>query len=143
VKNYDPKRYELVFKGVQVQGYAAGTFIQVARQTETFSDDVGALGDVVRIKSHDLRGTVTITLQSTSPTNDLLSAFATVGEEGETIDGDVGDVLLKDLNGLTTASAREAWIVKKPDLDVSVEHPNRVWVIRCAKLKSHVGGALR
>jgi hypothetical protein len=97
----------------------------------------------VRIKSHDLRGTVTITLQSTSPTNDLLSAFATVGEEGETIDGDVGDVLLKDLNGLTTASAREAWIVKKPDLDVSVEHPNRVWVIRCAKLKSHVGGALR
>ncbi len=143
MKNYDPKRFVLIFKGIKLQGFADATFIQVARATDTFSDVVGAQGDVVRVKSHDQRGTVTATLQYASPINDLLSALAVVGEEGTTVDGDVGDLLLKDLNGTTVAACQEAWIQKQPDIDVSVESPNRVWVFRCAKLKLVVGGALR
>jgi hypothetical protein len=143
MKNHDPKRYVLVFKGHQLRGYADGTFIEVERLTDTFSESVGAQGDVVRIKSHDRRGTVTAQLQSASPSNDVLSAWAIAGEEGNTVDADVGALLVKDLNGTTVASAMEAWIVKPPNIGVATDHSPRQWVFRCANLKMLVGGSLR
>jgi hypothetical protein len=143
VKTYDPQSVQLVFKGIPFRGFADGTFISVERLTDTFGESVGAQGDVVRVRSRDRRGTVTATLQGTSPTNDLLSAIAIDDEEPSAADyaAGVGDLALKDLNGTTLAFAEHAWIVKLPNVDYATEHTPRQWVIRCAKLKLHVGGA--
>lgn len=144
MKNYDPKQYIVVFKGIQLRGYADGTFIEVERVTDTFSEAVGAQGDVVRVKSNDRRGSITVTLQMASPANDILSAFANgVDDDNQAPDFDVGAILVKDLNGSTVAAAQEAWIVKPPNITAAVEHTNRAWVFRCADLKMIVGGMLR
>lgn len=143
MKNYDPKQYVLVFKGIRFRGYHSGTVIEVERMTDTFTEDVGADGDVVRVRGHDRRGTVTVTLQGTSPVNDMLSLVAAVGEDEDNTDADVGSLTLKDLNGTTVAFASEAWIVKPPNVPVAMEHTPRVWVIRCAKLNLYVGGAAK
>lgn len=143
LKTYDPQSVQLVFNGIQFRGFADGTFITVERLTDTFSDTVGAQGDVVRTRSRDRRGTVTATLQGASPTNDLLSAIAIDDEDPEAGDyaAGVGDLAVKDLNGTTLAFAQEAWIVKLPNAEFATEHTPRQWVIRCAKLQLLVGGA--
>jgi hypothetical protein len=141
-KNHDPKRYVVVFGGHQVQGYASGTFVQVARESDSFSDEVGAGGDVVRSRTHDKRGSVTITLQAASPSNDVLSAFVIADELGVTVNAGVKPLLVKDLNGTTVATAAEAWVQKPAEIEGAAEHTNREWVIRCAQLNINVGGSI-
>lgn len=143
MKNYDPKRIVATWKAIAIVGYATGTFLQAERDNDTFTTEAGAQGDVVRTKSHDRRGKVTFTLQSTSPANDLLSVFALAGEEGNSVDADVGALLVKDLNGTTLLAAEEAWISKPPSVEYADTHQPRQWVLHCANLKMFVGGALR
>lgn len=142
MKTYDPKYYVVTFKGHQIQGPADGTFIKVSRMTDTVSSEAGAYGDVVRTRSHDRRGEVTITLLASSPSNDALSAFAAAGELGLEPDADVGPFMLKDINGTTVCLASEAWVRKPADVEGAKEHTPREWVLECAKLEMLVGGAL-
>jgi hypothetical protein len=142
-KNYDPLRYVVIFKGVQIRGYASGTFVNIERAEDSFTEDVGSGGDVVRVRSHNKSGTCTLTLQAASPSNDQLSAILAADEAGVTVDAGVGALLVKDLNGTTVASASSAWIRKPPAVEQGNEATNREWVIACANLKLFVGGAIR
>ena len=141
MKNYDPKRQTVSFKGVQLRGFQDGTFIEVERNTDTFTVEAGADGEPVRVRSHDKTGMVTVTLQGASPSNDLLSAFALAGEQGTTVNGDVGVLQVRDMNGTTVCIAAEAWIKKPPNFTAATEHTPRVWVFECGKLEMNIGGA--
>lgn len=143
MKNYDPKRQIVIFKGIQLRGFHAGTFIECERNSDTFTVESGADGEPVRTRSHDKTGTVKVTLQGASPSNDLLSAIMLAGEQGTTVDGDVGPIMVKDLNGTTVAIAAEAWIKKPANFTAASEHTPREWTFECGKLEILIGGALR
>lgn len=145
MKNYDPGLVIATFKGVVFQGFASGTTISAERTTDTFTSEVGNQGDVVRSRSRDRRGRVTFTLQSASPTNALLAGFVASIEESDGIDPtvDVGPLLIKDLNGATLITAREAWIVRPANVTYADVHSPREWVIEAANLKILGGGAIR
>lgn len=141
--NYDPGRIIVTFRGILFQGVASGTFVNVERDTDTFSDEVGAYGDVVRVRSRDKRGTVKVTLLSSSLTNDALSVLHS-RDEGNDDGGGLGygSLLIKDLNGTTLVSAKNAWLMKPADLEYGDEGGQREWTLKCAELNMFVGGSV-
>ena len=107
--NYDPARNILSVSGTQMGGFSDGTFINIARTVDSFEMSAGAAGDIVRRRINDKSGTVTLTLQQSSPSNDILSAQLALDELNGT---GFGPMVFRDLNGLTIASAAVAWIRK-------------------------------
>ena len=137
--NYDPKQYALVFNGLLIQGFASGTFISISKDTAPFSDIVGAYGEVTRVRSHDRRATVTITLTQASRSNEDLSVALNADQRAVNGAG-VGAFSLVDTLGRTIVSASQAWVQKAPDLSLSTELENREWEIRLADVEYFVAG---
>ena len=137
--NYDPGRVIVTFRGILIQGFADGTFVNAERTEDAFAKVVGASGDVTRVRSRDRSGEVTLTLQAASPTNDLLSAVAQIDESTGL---GYGPLLIKDLNGNTLLLAEQAWIRKAPAVEFGTDASNREWVFDCAALDMTVGGAV-
>lgn len=140
-KNFDPNQYFLSFAGILVRGFVSDTFIAAVRNEDSFSMAVGAQGDVVRVRSNDRSGLVTVTLQAESPTNDEFSDYIVADELA--IGGTLpGALLLKNGNGTTFISAENAWLMKPADVEVGTDASPREWVIACAELNMFVGGAI-
>lgn len=139
-KNYDPDQIKITFAGIEIKGYADGTFVTTERAVDAFSMAVGGTGDVTRVRSRNRTGSVTLTLMAAAPTNESLSAKAIADEN----DGSgSGDFQIKDLNGTLLASAADAWIRKLPNIEQGTEASNREWVIDCAELIiENVGSAV-
>jgi hypothetical protein len=136
-QHYDPDRVLFSFGTILVSGYASGTFIKASRSEDQFSKDVGAQGDVTRVRNRDKSGEVTVTLQAGAPCNDLLSAAALFDD---TTGLGFAPLFLKDLNGTTICEANIAWIKKPADVERSSEASNTEWTFECAQLFMHVGG---
>jgi hypothetical protein len=135
VKQYDPKLITLQFAGIIVEGYADGSFVEIEEETEGFEDYSGTDGSVSRSKSSDERGTVTIKLAQTSPTNVLFSSLHQQDKD-EPNGAGVGQFLLEDRgNGTTLVRADEAWIMGRPKMDYERAVKEREWKIRLAKME--------
>lgn len=137
VKTYDPKQVVVSVGGIPISGYADGTFVNVTRDEDAFTKRTGADGEASRAKSNNRGGSITVTLQQTSLSNDALSALALVDEN--TGDG-VVPVIVKDVRGTTLCYSSAGWIKKMPDAEFSKEIQDREWVIDCADLRFNVGG---
>lgn len=137
MQTFDPKLVVLTFMGVPITGYADDTFINAERDEDAFNKNVGAQGDVARVKTNNKSGSVTIVLQQTSLSNDFLSGIAAVDENLGT---GVGPLMGKDIGGTTVMFSAAAWIRKLPATPMSKELQTREWIIDCGKLELNVGG---
>lgn len=135
---YDPKSTTLIVAGVVVSGYADGSFIKVKRNKETFTQKVGAHGDVVDVRSTDKTGTITATILANSNTNDAFSALL-AADELAPYGSMAVPLMIKDANG-TTLIAGSGRIKKWPDIEFSVDEPSREWEFICSNLQFFVGG---
>jgi len=138
-KNYDPGRVIVVFNGVQLQGYGPDTFVKCSRDEDAFEEQVGANGDVVRVRNRNRMGKVVVTLQDASPSNDLLSIMA---QSDELTGLNYGPLMVKDLNGTTLVQAANAWIKKTSDVEYAADAGVNEWTIACAELEMFAGGEL-
>ena len=138
---YDSNQVQVSFSGIPVQGYADGDFLTIAMETPAFTSVVGTDGEVSRSKSNDLRATITITLMSTSITNDLFSAIYTADLAADGGAG-VGGLQVVDVNGTSLFTAGNAWITKIPDVTYGREASERSWELQCDKLVAFQGGNL-
>lgn len=136
---WDPGKCTVSFAGIVLNGFASGTFIKIAYNSDAFTVQAGAQGDTVRVRSRDATGTMEVTLQSSSPCNDLLTAKAKVDRASGT---GYGPILATDLNGTSIARASRAWIKKIPDMEWATDPSDRVWVLEIADLELEQGGAV-
>lgn len=127
VRTYNPDRIVLLVGGAQMQGYAEDQFVNIAPMADRVTSKAGADGEVARAIGSDRRHTVTITLQQTSPSNDVLSGFATADDL--TCGGAAFPIMVQDLCGRTMFAATAAWVSKAPELGFSAEVSDRVWEI--------------
>jgi len=139
MKVYDASEVTVSLGGVPLSGYADGDFCRIEEDADRFSDQVGADGEVVRSKSNDRRATVTIILQQSSDSNDVLSGIYTLDANSPNGLG-VGALLIRDRNGRSIYTAGQAWIAKRPSVTFGKESGTREWKIRCAKLLPFDGG---
>jgi hypothetical protein len=137
VRTFDPALVVCIIGGAAAHGYADGSFIKIERGKDAFSKYVGADGEVSRAKSNDRSGVLTLTLDQTSPYNDILSGYALLDE----VDNDgVVPVAIKDLSGNSTFFSGHGWVRKMPDVEYSTEIGTREWVIELAQINYFVGG---
>jgi hypothetical protein len=134
---YDPSDVTTVFAGVEVFGFADGTFISVDKAEDTYSIVVGATGTVTRVRNRNNSGTIKITLQASSGCNDLLSDLHSEDLLNNSL---VGPLLIKDVTGTTVVASAESWIVRSSPIEFGKDASNREWVIQCSSLIIHSGG---
>lgn len=79
VTTYDAKDVAVIVDSSYLTGFAEGTFVSWAKDEENFSVSVGAQGDVARAKVNNPLGTITVTLQQTSPQVAMLNNLANAG----------------------------------------------------------------
>ncbi len=137
VRSYDPGMVILTVGGTPINGFADGTFINVARSEDSFTKVSGADGIVSRARSRDKSGEITVTLAQTSPSNDVLTALNALDER--TGQG-VVPVQCKDLSGRSTHFSAFAWVRKPADAEYSKGITDREWILDCADLDTGVAG---
>jgi hypothetical protein len=138
VRTYDPAQVVCTFLGVPLSGFADGTFIKVAFDEDSYSKQVGADGEAARARNQNLGGSIALTLQQSSASNDILSANWAADRAGL----GAGPFMVKDLNGTTLAVAPVAWIKKLPDAEFGKELGSREWTFDTGRLVEVVGGNL-
>lgn len=137
VKTYDPQKVALSLGGQIMSGFADGTFISIERDENSFEKVTGADGDVSRSKTANKSATLTLTLNQTSPSNDILSALAALDEVASS---GVFPVILKDNSGTTVVSSGAGWIRKPPTSGFGKVIETREWVIDLAATIFFIGG---
>ncbi len=134
---FDPALVIVSIGGVTMHGFADGTFVNVERERDTFTKNVGADGEVTRVKTNDKSGMLSLTLQQASGSNDLLSGFAQLDEQANS---GIVPVLIEDKSGRTVLFSAEGWIRKPPAVEFGNEASTREWVLDLAKIDYFVGG---
>lgn len=136
-RTYNPALVSIVYGPKLITGFADDTAITVERMSDTWNDQVGTDGFVTRSPSNDKRGTITINLTQSSPSNDDLQAMATADE----MTGNAAaPVLVRDASGRTICSGDTAWVTKPPASEFGRSITNRQWVLRVANLVIFTGG---
>lgn len=137
VQTYSSQQVQVIVAGVPMTGVGDGDFCKISRDEDAFKKIVGADGVASRSRNANQGGTIEITLQSTSPSNAVLSAQATIDELFAT---GVSSCVVKDVSGSTICNAQNAWVKKKPDVTFAKEQNTRVWILDCDRLTMNVGG---
>ena len=137
---YSPDDVDVIFKGITITGFADGTFIDIEREVDTFTKKVGSLGDVVRTKSLNKSGKITITLLDAHPINDSL---ATVISEDEESGAATGAFTMKDRAGQSEARATDAWCMKVPKISRAEKSGNNVYVFEAASIFIKHAGSVK
>lgn len=138
VRTYDPKRVNVTFGASQITGYAEDTFVGIEEITDGVTRQAGADGEVARAMSSDTGVRITLTLQQTSRSNDLLSGYL----RADRLSGGGGalPVTVTDLRGTTLVAAAAAWVVKSANVELGSTLGNREWTIETGPAEVHVGG---
>lgn len=134
---FNPKKVSVYFKGKILSGFAPGSFVEWARNGDSFAVEVGADGEGARVASQDFSGTVKVMLQQTSRSNDDLSALIEADEQTQ---DQTGPLFVKDASGRTLLSAPEAWIKKPADGSFGKDLSPREWIFESALIKLTIGG---
>lgn len=133
-KIYNADEVSMVFGALPIAGgLNDGEFCKIEMVSDAFEDVAGTDGEVTRTKTNDRRATVTLTLMQTSDWNKALSLLH---EADKNTAGGTGvlPLLIKDNNGIGIWTAKDAWIVKAPDLTFDRTATSREWQFRCAAL---------
>lgn len=137
VYTYAADAVQIIVGGVPMSGLADGTFVSISRDEQAYNKVTGADGSTSRAKTANRAGSITLTLQQTSPSNDVLSGFMIADEES---DSGVVSVMVKDTSGRTLHYASSAWVQQMPDQGFSKDIEEREWVLDCARIDALVGG---
>ena len=135
--NYDVSQVAVIVGGVPMEGFADGTRVTVEFDEEQFTKVTGSDGLTTRSKSNNYAGNVTITLQQSSRSNDVLSGLWNADRVNN---AGVVPILIKDNSGRTLWAAEHAWVQQMPSQEFGKESSDREWVLDTDKLTGIAGG---
>lgn len=139
LKQYSPKDVTMTFGGVPFSGFTDGDFITVEWDDDAFTLEKGADGETCWVANASYMGTVTVTLMSSSATNDYLSGIH-IGDRVSL--AGVLPLFIKDSspNGRDLVTAAEARIVKMPTITKGNDVGTREWTFKAGELIIYAGG---
>lgn len=121
VKQYDSKDCVITVDGVYITGLGED-MVSCGKDEDNFSTNVGAQGDVVVNRSHNRLGTITITVQGTSPQKSYLLGLANSGR--------MFDVWVINKSIKEKCGGSRAMMKKPPDLEQGAELADREFEIQ-------------
>lgn len=126
VRTYSPDRVMVLVSGAPMSGFAEDTFVEITPLADLSTMQVGADGEVARSIGTNKCCTVALTLQQTSPSNDILTGIL---ELDAATGAAIFPLMVQDLIGRTMFAVSQAWISKRPPLVFAREVSDRTWEI--------------
>lgn len=121
-RQYDPRDVNVIVDGEFLTGFAEGTFVSCEKEEDGYETYVGAQGEVTRSRNAHPIGTITVTLEHTSPSNNTLNRRANSGA--------IFPASMVDRNSRrATIGGSECWIQKPADEERGDEVSEVEWVI--------------
>lgn len=124
---YNARSHILTVGTDLITGFADGTGISIAWESNRTADKAGIYGDVAVSELNDLRATATITLLSTANSNVALNRRAEFRL--------YGPFELRTVEGDLALFSPWCWVQKLPDVNVDAEVPNNAWEVRLSEAK--------
>jgi len=140
-KTYNLAQCVFTINGVPLEGFGSDDAVVIAPNDDLWTTQTGADGEETRSATNTRSGQATITLMSTSNTNDLLNTFLQLIKSIAI--GDRFVMFIRDLNSGDQVIAEQAYIQREPDMSFGKEASTREWTIYLPKYTSTHGGAIR
>lgn len=121
---YDPSEVILSLGGWEPWGFASDTKIVVSKSNDLINPYSGTDGDVSLALSRNRLGTLTMSLQRTSPANEVLSAYSQLMYSTRQV---AFSVYLEDPRGYYISTI--GWIQSQPDDTIGDTIQENQWVI--------------
>lgn len=137
VKTYDPKKNMIIFGGKQITGMAEDDMITIKPLGDGMQIYCGADGEVGRSVDPNMTYEVSVSLATTSKSNDYLSD--TYNLDRATGKG-LMPLLVKDLSGSTLFSAPQAWIQNMPESKRGRKIDAQKWVFNTGAVEAPIIG---
>lgn len=122
-----------------VSGYGADTMVMVERNSDTFDLYVGADDTTTRIYKSNTAGKVTLHLQQTSSSNDILTLLYN-NDRTARDSSTLFSVHIKDNSGRSYYFADQAFIGVVPHSQFGNSMQLREWVLHLPNMESYIGG---
>lgn len=137
VNTYSPSEVKISVAGHLVSGLTEQSFVDIAFTNDRITMEKGADGEVARVINSDDSATITLRLQQTSPSNDVMTALyqADVISKSATF-----PITVEDKLGTTKYVCDAAWITQLPSVTFSNGVESREWVIQCGTLAAAIIG---
>ena len=126
--------------GVPLEGFGPDDAVTVVPNDDIWTTQTGADGEETRSATNVRSGTMTITLMSTSLSNDALNAKLQLALAVGI--GDRFSVFIKDLNSGDQVVAAQAYIERDSDMSFGKEASTREWTVRLPRFQRNHGGAV-
>lgn len=134
-RTYRPEDVNLSLGTYRITGF---TEVRVAQNAKTFRHESGLRGKTTRVKTRDRSGSITISMQQTSPDNDLLSQIVSQDEVNQT---GRFELTLTDTSGQSSLIFQYGYFEGYPDMGFSQEGQTREWVFNYQDVVEYsVGG---
>lgn len=122
-----------------VQGVSENQIVSIER-SDAWSESVGAYGNTTRIYNAVWdKANITIPLQQTSETNDILDSLFARDIRNKNSDN-LFSITVKDTSGRSLHYGYQAYVAVKPNAVYGNAMETREWVIRVNKLEDILGG---
>lgn len=122
-----------------VSGFSEDSIVTIERVAETFTMYTGADNTSTRIYNANKSANITIALQQTSLSNDILSQLYLNDAASRNSSG-LFSIHIKDLSGRSDYFSDDAFIGVVPNSSFANSMQTREWVIRAHNLDTYVGG---
>lgn len=129
MRTFDPKDINVIVGRVVLTGFAEDTFVTAERMEDTFTEYVGAKGEVSMSETSNNTGEITVVLENTSPSVRYLNGLA--NKKGPAA---IVPVQIVDLNDNSIISATEARVRKPATYEGGKEINEREFVIFASEL---------
>lgn len=125
IGTFDLKKLNVIFGISKITGYSEGDSVSVEEKNPAFNVVVGADGHTDRVRNRSNYLEIVLSLNQTSPTNQILSALHSADRVAST----PLPIIIKDGNGTTLITSASAWIEKFPKASFGNESKTREWTI--------------
>ena len=123
----------------RVTGFMEDSFINIARDTDSWTHTTGADNLATRVYSANDSAKITLAVMQSSNSNDVLNALWSRDRSLKNSQG-LFTILVSDKSGRSVYSSTEAYIGKIPDSVFGNGVNGREWVVNCTKLTHSVAG---
>lgn len=123
IGTYDAKEVAVIIGGINITGFAEDTFVKASKDENNSSESVSAQGDVGVAVTNNGLGTITITLNQTSPSVSYLNNLANTSK--------IVDAWVKSNNEVKeTVGGTQARVIKPADVEFGAKISNREFEIK-------------
>lgn len=136
--NYIPESVMCLVAGIlPVEGYVAGTFINIQKDKIPFQSITTPDGTTARLYNADQTYTIRLTLHNGSSSNDVLTKLWQLDEISNR---GKFPLLIKDGSGSDLFFSTTTWIEQPPSIVKSDGIDGRTWVLKSAYAVVNIGG---